>query len=134
MATLPSLLYVGDYLDLADGGSLELAVLAGRDLKLNSLALVESLEAIHLNLAVVNEQVVAALTGDEAVALVRIEPLNSTLSHVVPFFLAPQGKHCAEARYTVAVSATGDILPYLASHGTNNPPAASVDWCLTSRP
>ena len=72
-------------LDLADGGRLELAVLAGRDLELDGLALIKGLETIHLDLAVVNEQVVAIRTGDEAVALVRIEPLNSTLSHFVPF-------------------------------------------------
>ena len=46
---------------------------------------IPELETIHLDLAVVNEQVVAISAGDEAVALVRIEPLNSTLSHFVPF-------------------------------------------------
>ena len=80
---------LGYELDLADVGSLELAVLAGGDVKLDSLALVQGLEAVHLNLGVVDEQIVAVLTRDEAVALVGVEPLNSTLSHDVPFFHLP---------------------------------------------
>ena len=82
-------------LELGDVGSLELAVLAGRDVELDSLALVQGLEAVHLNLGVVDEQVVAVLTRDEAVALVRVEPLNSTLCHVVPFVLSPAGPNAA---------------------------------------
>lgn len=76
-------------LELVNVGSLELAVLTGGDVKLDDLALVEGLEAVHLNLGVVHEQIVAVLARDETVALVRIEPLNSTLSHDVPFYLSP---------------------------------------------
>ena len=98
-------------LELGDVGSLELAVLAGRDVELDSLALVQGLEAVHLNLGVVDEQVVAVLTRDEAVALVRVEPLNSTLCHVVPFVLSPAGPNAALARDTVALSHKGYSTP-----------------------
>ena len=53
-----------------------------RDVEDDGLALVEGLEALALDLAEVHEDVVAVLTRDEAVALVRIEPLHSTFSHV----------------------------------------------------
>ena len=59
-----------------------LAILAGRDVKGDLVALVEGLEAIHLDLGEVHEQIVAILTRNEAVALVRIKPLNSTFSHL----------------------------------------------------
>ena len=82
-----------------DVRGLELAVLAGCDLELNGHALVQGLKAVHLNLGVVDEQVVAILARDEAVALVRVEPLNSTLCHDVPFFRLPlkETTHCARA-------------------------------------
>jgi hypothetical protein len=35
----------------------------------------------------VDEQIVAILTRDEPIALIRIEPLYLTFSHVLPFFL-----------------------------------------------
>ena len=115
-------------LGLADVGSLELAVLAGGDVKLDSLALVQSLEAVHLDLGVVDEQVVAVLARDEAVALVRVEPLNSTLCHVVPFFLAPRGENSAlYARYKVWVLATRDILPQDAGKIDENPFTGKIE-------
>ena len=88
MAASLSVSVCESYLDLADGGSLKLAILARGDLELDGLALVEGLEAVHLDLAVMDEQIVAVLARDEAVALVGVEPLNSTLCHDVPFFLA----------------------------------------------
>ena len=72
-------------LHLANVGSLKLAVLTGGNVELYSLTLVKSLKTVHLNLGEVNEQIVAVFTRDEAVSLVRIEPLNSTLSHYEPF-------------------------------------------------
>ena len=85
-------------LELADVGSLQLAVLTGRNVELDALALVEGLVAVHLNLREVDKQVVPILAGNEAVALLGVEPLNGTLCHDVPFFRALAGKKCACAR------------------------------------
>src|SRR5512139_1836735 len=63
-------------LDLADVARLHLAVLALGDLELDLLTLVEGLEALTLDLAEVDEHVVAVLLGDEAIALVGVEPLH----------------------------------------------------------
>jgi hypothetical protein len=49
----------------------------------------------------VYEQVVAIFAGNEAVSLVAIEPLNSTLSHFVPFFLCPTGQTLRNMRDTL---------------------------------
>ena len=68
-------------LDLADVDRLLFAVVARGHLELDGLTLVEGLEAIALDLGEVDEHVVAALLRDEAVALVRVEPLDSTVSH-----------------------------------------------------
>jgi hypothetical protein len=59
----------------------------------------------------VNEQVVPILTRDESIALVAIEPLNSTLSHFVPFFLCPAGQTLRRSAIPCDRSATRDILP-----------------------
>ena len=93
--------YVMLRLGLTNVAGLQLAVLAGRDVELDLLALVEGLEAIHLDLGEVHEQIVANLTRDEAVALVRISPLDSTLSHVLPFFLTPKGTPSTALRSTL---------------------------------
>src|SRR5690349_6563972 len=54
------------------------------DVELDLLVLVEGLVALRLDRRVVNEDVVAAvLLRDEAEALLRVEPLNSALSHVL---------------------------------------------------
>ena len=105
-----------------DVGSLELAVLTSGDLELNGLALVQSLEAVHLNLGVVDEQVVAILARDEAVALVRIEPLNSTLSHDVPFFRLPlRGQQMRlRAEQKVTLKSRGIVYPSPRSLPTRN--------------
>ena len=54
--------HVRQSLELANVGGLKLAVLAGGDVKLDGLALVQRLEAVHLDLGIVNEQVVPILT------------------------------------------------------------------------
>jgi hypothetical protein len=51
-------------------------LLAGGDVELDSLALVERLVALTADVRVVDENVVARLARDEAVALVRIEELD----------------------------------------------------------
>ena len=71
-----------------DVRSLQLAVLALGDLELDGLALIKGLVTVHLDLGEVNEQIVAVLAGDEAITLVGVEPLNSSLRHNVPFYLA----------------------------------------------
>ncbi len=82
MQVLRSNKFIKERLLLSNVAGLQLAVLPSRHLEANLITLVESLEAIHLNLGEVNEKIVAVLTRDETVALVRIEPLNRTFSHV----------------------------------------------------
>src|SRR5690242_5260958 len=53
-----------------------------RDVELDLLVLVEGLVALRLDGRVVNEDVIAAvLLGDEAEALLGVEPLDGALSH-----------------------------------------------------
>src|SRR3954470_23672687 len=55
-----------------------------RDVELDLLVLVQGLVALGLDRRVVHEDVVAAvLLRNEAEALLRVEPLNSALSHVL---------------------------------------------------
>ncbi len=59
------------------------ALLALPDLELDLLALVEGAVALHVDLAVVHEDVSAAVARrDEAEALLRVEPLHGSLCHV----------------------------------------------------
>jgi hypothetical protein len=81
------LLGCGSALELADVARLKLTVLTGRDVKLDSSVLIEGLEALGLDLRIVNEQVVPILARYEAISFVLIEPLYFTFSHVLPFFL-----------------------------------------------
>ena len=46
---------------------------------LNSLALVERLEAFHVQSGVMNEYIVSFRIGNESIALLVVKPLNSTL-------------------------------------------------------
>src|SRR3954467_14262296 len=58
------------------------ALLALADLELDASVLLEALEAVTLDLAVVNEDVAATVVGgDEAEPLLGVEPLHSALSH-----------------------------------------------------
>jgi hypothetical protein len=52
-----------------------------RYLELDALVLLEATEAVALDLGVVHEHVRSVLAGDEAEALLRVEPLDSSLSH-----------------------------------------------------
>src|SRR5947209_9893981 len=58
------------------------ALLALDDLEGDPLALVEALVAVHLDGGVVDEDVLAAVHGDEAEALLGVEPLHGALCHV----------------------------------------------------
>ena len=55
---------------------LELAVLTRGHVEGNSLALIERLEAVHLDLGKMNEKVFAILLGDEAVAFSGLNHLT----------------------------------------------------------
>ena len=68
---------------------LELAVLTRGHVEGNSLAFIERLEAVHLDLGKMNEKVFAILLGDEAIAFFRVEPLNSTFRHFKILFSSP---------------------------------------------
>lgn len=64
------LLYVGSLISL---GTLS-------DTEGNPLALVESLESISLDSAIMNENVLAIVAGYESITLRRVEPLHCSLS------------------------------------------------------
>src|SRR4030095_2169557 len=51
------------------------------DVELHQLSLVERPVPLHLDRGEVHEDVLAGGTGDEAVAFVRVEPLNDTAGH-----------------------------------------------------
>src|SRR5688500_14676627 len=69
-------------LDQRHAGSLgTLGALA--DFELNTLVLVEGLEATGLDLGVVNEDIaIGVIRGDEAEALFSVEPLDGSLCHL----------------------------------------------------
>src|SRR5580693_10730007 len=54
-------------------------------LELHLLVLLEAAEALAVNLGVVHEDVRSVGAGDEAVALLSVEPLDGSLSHVAPY-------------------------------------------------
>src|SRR5712692_3637952 len=61
--------------------------------KLDLLAFLQGAEPVLLDGAVVDEHVLATLHGDEAVALLRVEPLNRASNHrrLAPFILFSSG-------------------------------------------
>src|ERR671918_408169 len=60
------------------------ALVALLDVELNALSLGQGAVAVHLDGAVVDEDVVALLTLDESVALLVREPLDGALSQLLP--------------------------------------------------
>src|SRR5215467_15062105 len=68
----------------ADVGGLR-ALRALGHLELHVLVLLEAAEAVAVNLGVVHEDVWSVGAGDEAVALLRVEPLDGYLCHVAPY-------------------------------------------------
>src|SRR2546430_15445492 len=67
----------------ADAGCLR-ALRALGYLELHVLVLLQAAEAVSVNLGVVHEDVRSVGAGDEAVALLRVEPLDGSLCHVAP--------------------------------------------------
>jgi hypothetical protein len=59
-----------------------LATVALNNIEGNCLALFQSLEALSVDSGEMYEYILAALSGDETITLLRIEPLNCTLIHV----------------------------------------------------
>ncbi|EGJ76514.1 putative cold shock protein [Streptomyces sp. Tu6071] len=57
------------------------ALLALRDLELDPLTLLQGAVTVHLDRAVVDEYIRTTVDRDEAVALLRVEPLDGALSH-----------------------------------------------------
>src|SRR6266487_4359294 len=68
----------------ADAGGLR-ALRALGHLELHVLVLLEAAEAVAVNLGVVHEDVRSVGAGDEAVALLRVEPLDGSLCHAAPY-------------------------------------------------
>src|SRR6478672_4743896 len=67
-----------------------------RDLELDALPLLEGAVAVHLDRAVVDENVRATVDSDEAVALLAVEPLDGALSHrASPAVLGRRATHRA---------------------------------------
>jgi hypothetical protein len=57
------------------------ALLAGRGVEFDSLALFEVLVALALNVGKMDENVIALLTGNETKSLVSVKKLHSSLCH-----------------------------------------------------
>src|SRR3989441_1136407 len=76
----------GAGLDFPDVGRLK-TLWAARHLELDSVALRQALEAVALDGAVVDEDVLTAVLRDEPVALRIVEPLYSTLCHTADLSL-----------------------------------------------
>src|SRR3954466_14088926 len=66
------------------------------DLEVDPLALFEALVPVHLDGRVVDEDVLTAVDGDEAEALLGVEPLHGALCHV-----------CSHVRATDDLSRSG---------------------------
>src|SRR5260370_26382994 len=67
----------------ADAGGLR-ALRALGYLELHVLVLLQAAEAVAVNLGVVHEDVRSVGAGDDAVALLRVQPLDGSLRHVAP--------------------------------------------------
>src|SRR5690348_13089502 len=78
----------------ADAGGLQ-ALRALGHLELHVLVLLQAAEAGAVNLGVVHEDVRSVGAGDEAVALLRVEPLDGSLCHIAPYKGLDTGPHCA---------------------------------------
>src|SRR5438874_1056171 len=70
--------------DGADAGRLR-ALRALGYLELHVLVLLQAAEAVAVDLGVMHEDVRPVGAGDEAVALLRVEPLDGSLCHVAPY-------------------------------------------------
>src|SRR3954464_5516836 len=68
-------------LDSPHGVGLAAAVASCGGLELHAVALLQTPEPVHLDRAVVDEDVRPAVGGDEAETLLRVEPLDRALSH-----------------------------------------------------
>src|SRR5690606_31408435 len=97
---------LADLSDPTDGVGLAAAVAARRRLELDSVALVQGAETLSLDRAVVDEDVRPAIGGDEAEALLRVEPLDRALGHGTSML-----QYCGNA----VVLLTAPTLPQIAA-------------------
>src|SRR3954453_8300305 len=105
------------------------ALLALGDLELDPLAFFQALVAVGLDGAVVNEDVTAAVHGDEAVALLGVEPLDRALCHNHPRLLDPHPGPPPE-RPVAAPKVRADCARlYTRERGREGHFAASVEPC-----
>src|SRR5207253_2693667 len=74
-------------------------------LELDALVLIEGLVAVGLDGRVVDEHVLATVLGDEAVALLVVEPLHDTLCHVRSLPVLPARTVRARGRRRPALAA-----------------------------
>src|SRR5712691_1810568 len=106
------------------------APLALRDLELDPLALFEGAVSVRLDRREVDENVLATVDGDEAVSLVRVEPLDGALSH------SKQLPNCARASSPALVTAepvdrTGENGCVRETHESRpRPTATGIDLTL----
>src|SRR5271170_5585937 len=84
LATIPWQAWPARGSDGANAGGLR-ALRALSHLELHVLVLLEATEAVAVNLGVVHEDVRSVGAGDEAVAFLRVEPLDGSLCHVAPY-------------------------------------------------
>ncbi len=68
------------------------------DLELNPLTVFEAAVALHLDRGVVDEEVITTVYGNEAIALLGVEPLHGALSHYLSHAGASSGPPFIQAR------------------------------------
>ena len=68
---------------LADGSGLIPTVPAGRNLEADPITLGQRSETVHLDRAVMHEDVGARFSRDEPVTLLGVEPFHRALGHVI---------------------------------------------------
>jgi hypothetical protein len=96
---------VVQHLELTNVARLQLAILTRRDVKLDTRVLIKGFEALGLDFGIMNKQVIPVLARYETISFVLIEPLNSTFSHILPFFL-PQEAYPYDVVYNQEIHAT----------------------------
>ena len=77
-----------------------LALLAVSDGEFHLVTFVEGAEALALNFRVMDENVSAIFGGDEAIALITVEPLDDATSTIVRHVLSPKELHFAPLNHT----------------------------------
>jgi len=103
-----------------------LSPIALRDLELDPLALFEGAIPVRLDRGEVDENVLATVDGDEAVTLVRVEPLNGALSHSQQ--LPNYCSGCGPAQSTAEPVRSPPAEPWLADSDRKRPYRSVRSW------